>query len=330
MTTADFYRIMRYGADDVLAPLYPAMPYTSFHLVTREDSDAILAYLMSLDPVDKAPPEDELAFPFDLRPLMFGWNLLFASREPFAPDPDRDAAWNRGAYLVRGLGHCGECHTPRNAVGALETDRALSGAVVGTFEAPDIRPDALAARGWNTDHLVTYLQTGASPEGSAFGEMFLVTKNSTRNLTHADLEAIATYLMNGAASDPSHGQREVARLGDAAHANAKGQALYLSNCSLCHGRDGGGQAGTMPALAGNSTVSQEDGTNLVRVIAHGLGAHATFEDSGYGPMPSYADRLEPGQITALVNYVRAAFATGPAASTPLTEAQVREALGSSN
>jgi len=160
--------------------------------------------------------------------------------------------------------------------------------------------------------------------------MFLVTKNSSRNLTPADLKAVAIYLMDGAASNPSHGEKEVARLGDAAHANKTGQALYLSNCSLCHGRDGGGQAGVMPALAGNSTVSQEDGKNLVQVIGHGLGAHASSLDSGYGPMPSYADRLTPRQITALVNYVRAAFATGPAANGPLTEAQVKEALGSSN
>jgi mono/diheme cytochrome c family protein len=133
LNSARFYQLIAYGADSPLAPLYPAMPYTSFHNITREDSDALFAYFMSVPAVQRPATPNEMSFPFNIRPLMFGWNLLFASRRPFEKDPDKDEVWNRGAYLVEGLGHCGECHTPRNLLGAMEGNRALDGSVIGEF-----------------------------------------------------------------------------------------------------------------------------------------------------------------------------------------------------
>lgn len=327
MTSAQFYQIMAYGADSVLAPIYPAMPYTSFHVVTRDDSDAIHAFLMSLDPVDKAPPPDALGFPFNIRPLMFGWNLLFASRAPFEPNASKDDVWNRGKYLVEGLGHCAECHAPRNFVGAWSPRDPLSGGMVEGLEAPDIRVDALSARGWTRDHLVTYLETGASPEGSAFGEMFLVVKNSTRNLTHDDRVAMATFLMDTAADAPSHGATVVANLGTDAHPNSAGQSLYLSNCSLCHGQDGLGQQNVMPALQGNSLMALADPTNLIRVIANGIEPVTISPTRGFGPMPAYRDRLSAQEMTDLVNYLRSAFAPDanlPAVTTDEVEAALKQ------
>lgn len=326
MSSAAFYQIMAYGADSVVAPLYPAMPYTSFHLVSRDDSDAIHAYIMSLDPVVAQKVPNELRFPFNIRPLMFGWNLLFAERGPFVRDPAKDDVWNRGAYLATGLGHCGECHTPRNALGAMEPDAPLAGAVVGEFEAPDLTPQALTNRGWTRDHLVLYFETGASPEGSAFGEMFLAVKNSLSLLTHDDRVAIATYLMDGAADEPSHGEATVAALGDAAHENAAGQALYLSNCSLCHGADGAGIANTMPGLLGNATLAQPDGVNLVRVMANGLAGDHLNQTTGYGPMPAFQNRLTVAEFVSLTNYVRDVFAPNGASLAPLTEAEISAIL----
>jgi len=331
MTSAAFYQIMVYGADDVLAPLYPAMPYTSFHILTREESDRLHAYIMSLPAVRQPAKENDLTFPFSIRPLMFGWNLLFASREGFTPNPEKDQVWNRGAWLAEGLGHCGECHTPRNSLGAMEEgEAALSGAMLGGLEAPDIRPASLAARGWSRDDLVLYFETGASPEGSAFGEMFLAVKNSLRKLPHSDRVALATYLMDGKGDQPSKGEAAVAALGDKAHPNKAGQALYLSNCSLCHGPEGQGMANTMPPLKGNSTLAQPDGTNLVRVIANGLQPAEMSAQSGYGPMPAYKDRLTPAQIADLANYLRTAFAPDTAQAgeslPPLTAAEVEGLL----
>ncbi len=258
--------------------------------------------------------------------MMFGWNLLFASRNPFVEDPTKDAAWNRGAYLVEGLGHCGECHTPRNFLSAMELGKALAGAEVEGFEAPDLQPDALKERGWTREDLALFFETGASPQGSAFNEMFLAVKNSLRLLTHDDRLAIATYLMDGSANDVSKGDAAVAALGDSAHTNVAGQALYLSHCSLCHGMQGQGMQNTMPPLDGNSTLAQPDGINLVQVIAQGTSPQSMDLTHGYGPMPAFKDRLSVAQMADLTNYLRSAFAPNAEHLQDLSEADVKHIL----
>ncbi len=327
LSSAQFYQIMAFGADNPLAPLYPAMPYTSFHYITREDSDALFAYFMSVPAVDQPVPPNQMSFPFNIRPMMFGWNLLFASRTPFERDPDKDNDWNRGAYLVRGLGHCGECHTPRNILGAMEVNRSLEGAVLGGFEAPDITAAGLASRGWTREDIVLFFETGASPQGSAFGDMFLAVKNSLRLLTHDDRTAIATYLMDVDANAPSKGYAAVAALGENAHENASGQALYLSNCSLCHGPDGKGVASTMPPLAGNTTLAEPDGINLIAVMAQGIDPQRMSLTDGYGPMPAFRDRLSATQMADLANYVRSVFAVDGESLPELSTEDVVRILG---
>jgi mono/diheme cytochrome c family protein len=326
LSSARFYQLMAYGADGPLAPLYPAMPYTSFHIVTREDSDALFAYLMSVPAVEQPATPNEMSFPFNIRPLMFGWNLLFASRRPLEKDADKDEVWNRGAYLVEGLGHCGECHTPRNLLGAMEGSRALAGSVIGGFEAPDITATALADRGWNREDLVLFFETGASPQGSVFGDMFLASKKSLRLLTHDDRMAIATYLMDVEGNAPSKGDAAVAELGEKADENPSGQALYLSNCSLCHGPNGQGVESTMPPLAGNATLAQPDGINLIGVMAHGIDPQRMSLTRGYGPMPAFLDRLSAAQMADLANYVRSAFAVNGNDLPVLSEADVNRIL----
>jgi len=326
MTSAAFYQLIAYGADSVLSPLYPAMPYTSFHYVTREDSDALHAYFMSITPVNAPAKPNEMYFPLNIRPLMFGWNLLFASREPFRANPQKDEAWNRGAYLVEGLGHCGECHTPRNLLGAMDSSEALAGATIEDFKAPDIRPEGLRARGWTRENLALYFKTGASPQGSAFSEMFLAVKNSLRLLSHQDRMAIATYLLNGSDDTPSTGEATVAALSDKARANRSGQSLYLSHCSLCHGPQGQGVPQTMPPLKGNSTLAQAGGTNLIQVIAQGIKMQGMSPTLGYGPMPAFRDRLSAAQMAEVANYVRSVFAPGAEQLPSLTAADVQKIL----
>jgi len=326
LNSARFYQLMAYGADGLLAPLYPAMPYTSFHNVTRVDSDALFAYFMSVPAVEQPATPNEMSFPFNIRPLMFGWNFLFASRRPFEKNPDKDEVWNRGAYLVEGLGHCGECHTPRNTLSAMEANRALEGAVISGFEAPNITATALAERGWNREDLVLYFEAGASPQGSAFGEMFLAVKNSLRLLTHDDRMAIATYLMDVDANAPSKGEAVVAAMGGKTHENWSGQVLYLSNCSLCHGPDGQGIESTMPRLTGNATLAQPDGVNLIEVMAHGIDPQRMSLTRGYGPMPAFQNRLSAAQIAYLANYVRSVFAVDGNDLPNLSEADVNRIL----
>lgn len=326
LNSAQFYQLLAYGTDSLAAPLYPAMPYTSFHNITREDSDTLFAYFMSVPAVERTATPNAMAFPFNIRPLIFAWDFVFASREPFEKNPNKDEVWNRGAYLVEGLGHCGECHTPRNLLGAMEADRALEGAVIGGFKAPNITAAALAARGWTRDDLVLFFETGASPQGSAFGDMFLAVKKSLRLLNHDDRVAIATYLMDVDANAPSKGEAAVAALGDKAHENASGQALYLSNCSLCHGPDGQGVASTMPRLAGNATLAQPDGVNLIEVMADGIDPHRMSLTRGYGPMPAFRNRLSAAQMADLANYVRSAFAVNGNELPQLTAEDVHRIL----
>lgn len=325
MSSADFYRIMAHGADNALTPLYPAMPYTSFHLISRDDSDNLHAYFMNLPAIAAPAKPDDLEFPFDLRPLMFGWNLLFAERGPFQPDPLKDAAWNRGAYLTNGLGHCGECHTPRNAFGAMESGKTLAGARIGDLDAPDLRPDALRARGWTTDDLTLFFETGASPQGTAYGEMFLAVKNSLRLLTHDDRRAIALYLMDSEGDAPSKGEAVVEALGDGVHPNRSGQSLYLTNCALCHGPQGQGVPSAIPPLVGSSTVAQPNGVNLVQLVWNGAPEQHMNLTSGYGPMPAFKHRLSAAQAADLANYVRAAFGGGEELP-GLSEADVKRIL----
>jgi len=326
MTSAAFYQLIAFGADSVLAPLYPAMPYTSFHYVTREDSDALHAYFMSITPVNAPAEPNEMYFPLDIRPLMFGWNLLFASRESFRKNPQKDEAWNRGAYLVEGLGHCGECHTPRNLLGAMESGKALAGATIEDFKAPDIRAQGLRARGWNREDLALYFETGASPQGSAFSEMFLAVKNSLRLLSHDDRMAIATYLVDSSKDTPTKGEAAVAALGDEVHVNKSGQALYLSHCSLCHGPQGQGVPRTMPPLRGNSTLAEAGGINLIQVMAQGIPMQGMSQTLGYGPMPAFRDRLSDAELASVANYVRSAFAPDAGDLPSLTAADVKKIL----
>lgn len=310
MTSAQFYQNLAYGADNILAPLYPAMVYTSYHVVTRDDSDRMHAYFMSLPPVENDPPQTRLGFPFNIRPAMFGWNFLFASHAAFAPDTSKNEVWNRGAYLVQGLGHCGSCHTPRNFLGAEENDKWLTGAQLGRMLAPDITATGLRARGWSYDQLVNYFATGAGPRGSAYGEMSLVIDNSLALLTPEDRAAIATYLLDGQTGAPASPAVSGSDLGTSA---SEGRSLYLGNCALCHKASGEGIPNATPSLSGNATVLQADGRNLVVVTADGLTGSQVVPGTGVvalGPMPAFRDRLTAEQITILSNYVRATFGNG--------------------
>ncbi|MBE2276769.1 MAG: cytochrome c [Rhodobacteraceae bacterium] len=326
MTSAQFYQIMAYGANSIWHPLYPAMPYTSFRLVTREDSDALHGYLMSLPPVENDVPPTSLMFPFNIRPGVFAWNLLFADRGTFVPDPAKDEAWNRGAYLVNGLGHCDACHTPRNMLMGEKSGEALKGGRQGAMIAPDITADGLIARGWTFDLLVSYFTTGNGPRASSFGEMAQVIRNTTSQLTPEDRAAMASYLFDGKSAPAAEPATDMT-LDAAVGAGSDGKSLYLGNCALCHKATGEGIANTTPPLAGNSTVLQADGRNLVVVTADGLAASQMVPGTGVaalGPMPAFRSRLTLAEMTAVANYVRTTFGDGTVPE--LSEEEVKAIL----
>lgn len=198
-SSGDFVLAMREGIAPGGHPYYPAFPYTSYVKMTDQDLLDLKAYLETVEPVANDVPAHDLDFPANLRFLMRGWQLLFHVDEPFVSRPDQDEVWNRGAYLVNGPGHCAECHTPRNALGARIEDRFLAGATTGPDGkgVPNITPHPDGIGGWSPTDITFMLQTGILPDGDVVGgEMVSVIDDATSKLEPSDLEAIATYLLS--------------------------------------------------------------------------------------------------------------------------------------
>lgn len=301
----DLYRVMVYGIAPGGKHLYPAMPYTSYHAMSRADNDALWVWLMGQNPVERANRPAELMFPFNLRPLLAFWNLLYRPDPPDQPvqgltdiaaDVDPVA---RGRYLVEVLGHCSECHTPRNFAYARKRDAHLQGTVIENALAPDIAPEGLARRGWNAADLEQFLATGLAPQGVMTFRMFPVLSHSTKYMTPDDITAVAAYLTENAPA-PSPPRPRAEAIAD----NAQGHRLYLGLCAGCHGADGEGQPyGSVP-MRTNTSAMFEDPLNLVRIIREGIPARHLTGYQRMQEMPAFVDRLSDGELTALVNYLR--------------------------
>ena len=301
---AAFTRAMRRGIDREGNNLYPALPYDHFTRMSDDDIGALYAYLMARPAVANQAPADHLPFPFNLRPLLAGWNLLFLDDRRFQPDPAKDAEWNRGAYLVEAVAHCGACHTPRNLVGAEQTGQRFAGGKAEGWTAP-----ALAGAPWTTDALYTYLRTGTAPQhGAAAGPMAPVWWNLAR-APEADVHAIASYIgsLAGPAAPPP--QEDVT-----ATADMPGAAIFAGACSTCHGPAAPMMQAGAASLADSASVAGADAANTLRVIARGIRP----EQFQAGPqMPAYAAILTDAQIADVAAYVRARYAPGRPAWTDL-------------
>ena len=299
----DFWRALHDGVRRDGQQLYPAMPYTSYRGMTRADADAIYAYLMQMRPMKVANRRTELNFPFNVRLGMVGWNLLFLHDTLPAVSAGSSPAWQRGRYLANVLGHCGECHTPRGIVGEMELSRSFTGFALGRVAAPDITPTGLAARGWTAAALVTFLGRGLARQGSAFSDMHPVIMLSTRNLTAADLDAVATYLLGD--SPPAPTSLAAPDPADVAvDANAAGRVDYVALCAGCHGLEGYGMPNTVVAMRNNSTLRLADPRNLIVAMLDGIGAENFPHRQSMQAMPGFADKLSDAQAAALANYLR--------------------------
>ena len=302
-----FERAMREGIHRDGRHLYPAFPYTHFTRTSEPDLQALYAYLMAQEPVRLQPPLTRLNFPFNLRPLMAAWNALFLKVGTLTADPSQSDAWNRGRYLVEGLGHCSACHSPRNALGA-ETggkEDYLAGGWVDGWEAPALTRLSLAPIPWDKESLYAYLRTGYSPlHGSAAGPMAPVIEELL-TLPDLDIDAMATYL----ASFNQPGLNVEPRAAAAAmpsSAGTPGARLYDGACAVCHeGGDRPDVFGIRPSLALNTNLHSDRPDNLVRVILEGV----TTEASGrHGAMPAFRNHFDDRQMSTLVRYLRATFA----------------------
>lgn len=317
-TLAQFDAALRLGVRADGAHLYPAMPYTAYARVTGDDARALYTYFMrNVAPVDASPAPTSLPFPFNIRLSMAAWNLLFLDAKPFTPDPAKSGEWNRGAYLARGLAHCGTCHTPRNLLMAEESSRELGGGEVGLWHAPNITADATSGiGGWSNDELAAYLRDGrVANKGQAAGPMAEAVDHSLRHLTEADARAIAVYVKSvpairdpadtrppyawGGAADDLASIRGVALPDDPNRLT--GAQLYDAWCATCHQARGQGSFdGGLPPLFHNTALGSTNTNNLVAVILDGIVRHG---DSPEVLMPGFARDLTDAQVASLARHI---------------------------
>ncbi len=320
-TLQDFDRALRRGIARDGHHLYPSMPYPSYAKISAADVAALYAYFMkAVKPVHQQNRPAQIAWPLSMRWLMGAWNFFFLDTHPFAPSPNQDAQWNRGAYLVQGLGHCGACHTPR---GWLFEEKALtqakrvylSGAPLDNWSAADLTGDPTLGLGrWSEADLVQFLKTGHNATGTAFGSMIDVINYSTQYLTDADNLAIAHYLKSlppahqnasgsgGWTYDPATAAA-LAKL----QFNTPGSQNYAQYCADCHQRSGGGQAPYIPALAGNPAVLDADPISLANITLNGSSPIVVDGDPDFYRMASYRTILDDQQIADVVNFVRTSW-----------------------
>jgi mono/diheme cytochrome c family protein len=308
-----FVRALREGKGHDGQLLYPAMPYPYYTKLTESDALAIRAYLNTVKPVRNAVVSNKLPFPFDVREGMAAWNALYFTNGEFKPDATKSAEWNRGAYLVEGLGHCGACHTPKSALGGDDRAHAFQGYALQGWFAPNITNDnERGLGGWGVADIVAYLKNGHNPTSASTGIMAEEITLSSSHMTDVDLAAIATYLkaLPGQTASPP------AAISASDPKMIAGAAIYADECSACHGPDGKGVPYLFPSLAGSPNVRSTDPASLIHVLIEGARSVATAgEPTGPG-MPSFAWMLSDDQAAAVLTYVRNSWGS----SAPAVEA----------
>ena len=327
----EFIKAMHEGVGRGGKKLYPAFPYASYTYLTNEDVLAIKAYLFSLTPVRIRPPENELAFPFNQRSLMSVWALLFNPNERFKPAPEQSAEWNRGAYLVEALGHCGECHTPRNLMQALDNQRKFSGTVTVGWKAYNITNDRTSGVGeWSGEQLAQYLSTGhAEGRGTATGPMGEAIDLSLRHLSQTDIASMVTYLRSVPAIHNSDSPAKAAGPAPAEHkqmlvqnnAYPNGKQIFEGACVACHDWNGSGPLTSYATLTGSRSINDPSAINVAQVVMKGA---TRVGNDGTVFMPSFGHAYSDTEIAAVANYVTARFGGKGAELTAARVAELRE------
>jgi mono/diheme cytochrome c family protein len=298
----DFVRALHRGIAPGGRYLYPAFPYTSFTAMSRDDALAIKAYLFSLPPQHVVNKEDNLRFPFNQRWGMAFWNLLFLSDRRFAPDPAQSAAVNRGAYLSTALGHCGECHTPRNPAYGLESGRELAGEVLVGWHAYNITSDKRAGVGdWSDAQLASFLSSAhAQSRGSAAGPMAEAVEDSLQYLTSEDVSALVAYLRTVAAQTIDYVVNAPPAPGGQETQEELGRHVFEGACVNCHRYDGDGRQTVYASLTGSRSVADPDGGNVTQIMLKGAKYRIKDQDIY---MPPFSSGYSDTELAAVANYV---------------------------
>lgn len=303
----DFWRAMHDGIGKDGAYLYPAFPYTNYTKVTREDSDAIHAYLMSLKPVPRRNTPHDMRFPYNQRELLAAWRALYFTPGVHQDDPKQTKEWNRGAYLVEGLGHCSACHATRNLLGAVSTDDISGGLIpVQNWYAPSLTSSRETGLGdWEIKEIVDLLRTGVSARGAVFGPMAAVVQHSLQELSLVDLTAMATYLkaQNETKAAPPRPAMDVppAQLEAMMKTGAR---IYEDRCADCHQPNGEGVPRIYPPLANNEAITMHNPVNPIRMVLNGGFPPSTEGNPRPYGMPPFYQELSDEQVAAVVTYIR--------------------------
>jgi mono/diheme cytochrome c family protein len=310
-TADEFYRMLHTGKSRNGMLLYPAMPFTAYTKVTREDSDAIFAFLKSTPPVDQPNRPHDLRFPFNKRSMLLGWRTLFFKQGEYRPDPAMSVEWNRGAYLVEGLGHCSMCHTAINALGGNSPSKAFEGGLIPMQDwyAPSLTSNKEAGLGeWSIEDISAMLQSGVSERGAVYGPMAQVVHDSLQYLSDDDIRAMAVYLKT--LPSRSGGTATVATQEVSEEKNRLfplGKKIYDAQCAVCHRIDGRGKPPHFPPLANNQSIEMTSAVNPIRMVLNGGYAPGTKKNPTPYGMPPFAQTLSDEEIAAVVTYIRTAW-----------------------
>ena len=326
----EFWRALHHGRSKSGRLLYPAFPYPNYTRVSRADADAIFAYLQGLPAVAQANRAPLLGFPFDSQAALAVWRALYFRPAVHVDDPARPAEWNRGAYLVEGLGHCNACHSARNALGAPRGTLDLQGGLipVQNWYAPSLAsPLEAGVAGWPKSEVVRLLKTGVATQGFVMGPMSEVVGNGTQHLGEADLSAMAAYLQDlpaPAEAGPAPGPPAPSgRSGRPDSSGERGAALYRDHCVACHGERGEGVAGAYPALAGSRAVTMRSSANLVHIVLEGGFPPSTAGNPRPFGMPPFATELNDADVGELLSFVRASWGNRAPAVSALEVSRAR-------
>jgi mono/diheme cytochrome c family protein len=341
----NFVKVMREGVTDDGDHLYPAMPYTSYAKVSREDLSAFYVYFMQgVEPVRQPNHPTKLKWPLSIHSLMVVWNGLYLKKGEYISDANKSVSWNRGAYLVQGLGHCGGCHTPRGVLGQEKAEsekdgrQYLAGAKLDNWYALPLTGDRKTGlNAWSKDEIAEYLKTGRTERIAAVGMMAGVVSKSTQYLTEQDLMAIAEYLKTlPPSNDKGPGNADSATQASASSAatralsagdtGMRGSRVYLDNCNACHRSGGSGAKRTFPNLVKNEAVNAKDPISLIHIVLAGGATPSTQTAPSAFAMPEFGWRLSDEEVADVLSFIRGSWGNHAAAVSPDEIGRARKAI----
>jgi mono/diheme cytochrome c family protein len=324
----DFYATMHTGRFPDGGLVYPAMPFASYSKITRADSDLIYAYLRSIKPVHQENRPHDLRFPYNNRSLILGWRTLYFTEGEYQQDTTKSQDWNRGAYLVEGLGHCGMCHTPINALGGSSEADAFKGGLIPmqNWYAPSLTSNKEAGLGgWSIKDISDLLKTGISARGVVYGPMAEVVYNSLQYMSDADINAMSVYLKSIARDNGPGEATSSVPSSETSLLISLGSNVYKARCASCHGVQGEGKPPNYPPLAGNQSIQMESAVNAIRMVLNGGYPPGTSSNPMPYGMPPFAGSLSDNEVAAVVSFIRTSWGNTGTAVTASDANQLRAA-----